>query len=136
MPRRRTRGFFGFAARSLAIASVVIGCSNVLGIDGEYGSQTRSDAGTVTPPRDASTGGRDSSSPPVDSAVIDRPVVRDVVEIETAPPPCQTPDGACVNALPSGWELVLFETSRNAACPSGFTSQDGVSSPVAGTGAC
>jgi hypothetical protein len=125
--------------RGLAVTAALIaadGCSNVLGIDGEYGSQPKVDGGSVTPPpRDASPDVRDSSTPR-DSTVVDRSEVRDVVEIETAPPPCQTPTGACANALPSGWELVLFETSRNAACPAGFTSEDAVADPVAATGAC
>ena len=50
-------------------------------------------------------------------------------------PVCNPP--AC--ALPSpttGWELVLFGTSRADACPAGFDSADAIESPVAGADAC
>jgi hypothetical protein len=124
-----------------AAALVLDGCSNLLGIDGEYGDLApRSDSSTQ-PPNDASKDAPvDTRDAAQDVTVSDRvdsggdDVIADVVSDVRVP--CETPTGACVAALPADWELVLFQSSRTAACPVNFTGTDLVSNPTAGAGAC
>jgi hypothetical protein len=124
---------------TLAAMVGVDGCSNLLGIDGEYGNLPGAADSSVAPPQDART----DTSNPIDvgtDPVIDRSeggtadVVVDVVSDVRVP--CDTPPGACVGALPADWELILFEPTRAAACPINFTGTDLIASPTAGAGAC
>lgn len=121
---------------ALGAAAVIDGCSNILGIDGEYGDLKPGGDSSVTPPQDAPTDSRDAANDRApdrfDSGSED--VIVDVVSDVRVP--CETPTGACVAALPVDWELILFESSRAAACPINFTGTDLVANPAAGAGAC
>lgn len=134
----RAKRCLAILGAALGFALAVDGCSNVLGISGEYGDQKPGGGdSSVVPPVDAPTDSRDApvvdrGSDRVDSGGED--VVVDVVPDVRVP--CDTPTGACVAALPTGWELILFESSRAAACPINFAPTDVVVGPAVGAGAC
>jgi len=44
----------------------------------------------------------------------------DVVEEPGPPAPCSVAPGACIGALPTGWNVVAFDPNAEAACPSNF----------------
>jgi hypothetical protein len=71
-----------------------------------------------------------------DANIADVTPPRDVAEEPSPPAPCSIPPGACVSALPAGWSLVVYATSQATPCPSGFTTDQVVSSPEPQTGAC
>lgn len=72
----------------------------------------------------------------LDTAAMDVTSVPDAVDEPGPPLPCTTPPGACVGAVPGGWTLVAYETSRAKGCPANFTQQDVVGGPQAQAGAC
>jgi len=117
MRRPRRLAFVGAA---LAAGVAVHGCSAILGIDGEY-----ADLAPGGSSADGSSDARDSATLEAGDAVTD-----------SVSPPCDGAPGACVGGLPQGFELVLFATDRNTACPAAFTAHDVVADPVAGAGTC
>jgi hypothetical protein len=140
MGARRSLAIF-IAASAAALG--IDGCSNLLGIDGEYGEQIPLGDSGVQPPKDA---------PPADTrdVVVNDITVEDrmdsgggsdvvdviVDQVSDVRVPCETPTGACVGALPADWELILFASDRATACPINFTGTDLISGPMAGAGAC
>ena len=139
------------AGRSMAVlvmASVaalsIDGCANILGIDGEYGELAPGRDSGVQPPEDAPVTDTGDVMVVNDVTVSDRvdsgggdatpDVVADVTSDVRVP--CNTPTGPCVQALPVGWELILFESTRTTGCPVNFTATELVANPTVGAGAC
>lgn len=59
------------------------------------------------------------------------------VQKEAAPPQaCSIDAGACVAALPPGWELVAFDPSNENACPSNYGSASIVWNVITSPGVC
>jgi hypothetical protein len=138
---RKRRWFVALVAVPAA-ALTIDGCSNILGIDGEYGDLAPGRDSSVEPPHDAQSDTRDAAN---DITVSDRvdsgggndgtiDVVADVVSDVRVP--CETPTGACVAALPANWELVLFASNRATGCPVNFGATEVIAAPSAGAGAC
>jgi hypothetical protein len=132
------RRCFGVAFAALAVAVAMEGCSSVLGIDGEYGDLPEADASNPQP--DANDDVRDGAtdSDARDGADGDGNDARDVITdaVSDVKVPCETPVGACVNAIPTGWELILFATDRDTGCPQTFTPAELIANPAASAGAC
>jgi hypothetical protein len=101
---------------TFAAAIDVYGCSTVLGIDGDYAD---------LPPGGSEVDGSTDGAVDAGDGAADSPS-----------PSCDGSPGACVGALPTGFELVLFGADRVSACPAGFTQHEVVADPVAGAGTC
>ena len=120
----RLRGRLAVVGATLTAGVAVVACAQVLGIDGEYGDLP-TDASSGIPEPDGSVDARDSALDAMSDAVTDRISL-----------PCERAPGACVEALPEGFELVLVAADRNTACPTAFTEQDVVADPIPAAGAC
>ncbi len=62
----------------------------------------------------------------------------DVAEEPGPPAPCTLPPGSCLGALPSGWSIVAFDPTSEAACPSNFIDATEIydATPQAGDCSC
>lgn len=125
----------------LAASALVLGC----GLDTE-GALDGSQAGDgAIPVPDAGPDAIGDSGPP-DVAVVPDAAADSVVDVlvdapPDAPPdvvaqPCSTPAGACLAAVPSGWEVAGFASTAASPCPSGYTQTDVKANPTLGAGAC
>jgi hypothetical protein len=133
-----------FVTRAVVAAGALLaveGCAKSAGLDDPARGQPQADASNVPEP-DGSSDARDSSTNAdgnsTDGAAVDSPadqVGTDAV-IDAANPPCQTPPGVCLGTLPVGWNLIVFRSNRDAACPENFAQADVIADTVAGAGAC
>jgi hypothetical protein len=109
-----------------SVAAAACGFSEPGALEASAGGGVGS-SGNPSGPGDTN-GGADGSSPDtgssgtIDSGTMGVPIC--------SPPTCALPTPS------AGWELVLFGTSTNDACPTGFDSTDHVESPSAGADAC
>ena len=99
----------------------VVACSNVWGFDTLTGSESDTDASS-----DAMEGN--------DSRATDAPW--DASGFDAYVESCDDTGVCAPGDVPTGWSPVAFSESRMNICPNGWTQNDFVEKPIAGSGAC